>query len=218
MFDVTMTFDNGPDPEITPFVLDALKERDIRASFFVVGQQLEAPGAIKAVARAHAEGHWIGNHTYTHSTPLGERPETRVVEEEIIRTHELIKPFMTGPKLFRPFGYGGSVGKHLLSRAVRDYLLEHEYTCVLWNSLPRDWENHEAWDAVALQQCRSQDWSVVVVHDFPFGNAIERLPHFLDAVLKHGGRFRQDFPVSCTPIRGGAPTVDINHIVSDLVA
>lgn len=216
MFDVTLTFDNGPDPNVTPWVLELLKQRGIAASFFVVGTQLENPLALQACSRARAEGHWIGNHTYTHSIPLGERPGPETPHEEIGRLQDLIAPYVVdAPKLFRPFGRKGAIGRHLLSPAVRDYLIEHRFTCVLWNALPRDWENREGWDAVALDQCTSQPWSVVVVHDFPFGNAIDRLPHFLDAVLESGGRFRQDFPESCTPIRDGRVVGPLDGLVGE---
>ncbi|MDQ0137780.1 peptidoglycan/xylan/chitin deacetylase (PgdA/CDA1 family) [Neorhizobium galegae] len=214
MFDVTMTFDNGPDPDVTPRALRMLKEHDILASFFVVGKQLEKPGCMEACAQARDEGHWIGNHTYTHSIPLGERPGPEAVQDEIVRMQEVIDPFVVGgPKLFRPFGKQGAVGHHLLSRAARDHLVANKYTCVIWNALPRDWENRSGWDAVALEQCLALPWSVVVVHDIPFGNAIDRLPYFLDAVLERGGRFRQDLPDTCTPIRNGTVLGLIDHIV-----
>ena len=66
--EVTLTFDNGPDPDTTPEVLAALAERDLRATFFVVGEKLAA--AREPAERAHAEGHWIGNHTWTHRAPI----------------------------------------------------------------------------------------------------------------------------------------------------
>ncbi len=69
--ELTLSFDNGPDPEATPRVLDVLAERGLKATFFVVGEQLRAHRAL--AERAHAEGHWIGNHTLTHPRPLGER-------------------------------------------------------------------------------------------------------------------------------------------------
>ena len=63
MTDLTLTFDNGPDPETTPQVLDVLARRGIRATFFVVGERLAAPGGHALAAAAQAAGHWIGNHT-----------------------------------------------------------------------------------------------------------------------------------------------------------
>ena len=69
MLSLTLTFDNGPDPETTPFVLGVLARRSLRATFFVVGNKLSTPVGSELARRAHAEGHWIGNHTWTHSVP-----------------------------------------------------------------------------------------------------------------------------------------------------
>ena len=74
MKQLTLSFDNGPDPAVTPLVLDTLARHDIRSTFFVIGNKLVDPAARACADRAAAEGHWIGNHTWTHSSPLGERP------------------------------------------------------------------------------------------------------------------------------------------------
>jgi hypothetical protein len=68
MFDLTLTFDNGPEPETTPFVLDVLARRSLRTTFFVVGHKLSTLEGRRLARRAHEEGHWIGNHTWSHST------------------------------------------------------------------------------------------------------------------------------------------------------
>ena len=68
---VTLTFDNGPAPGTTEWVLDVLAERKLRATFFVVGTMLDRKGARALAERAVAEGHWVGNHSMTHTTPLG---------------------------------------------------------------------------------------------------------------------------------------------------
>src|SRR6478735_8890354 len=90
MFDLTLSFDNGPEPEVTPAVLDILARRNLRATFFVIGEKLAQPARKVLAERAHAEGHWIGNHSYTHSTPLGLRREPDLSEREIGRTQGLI--------------------------------------------------------------------------------------------------------------------------------
>src|SRR5947209_7218582 len=72
---VTLTFDNGPAPGTTERVLDVLGERDLKATFFVVGSMLHRPGARELADRAVAEGHWVGNHSMTHATPLGHEPD-----------------------------------------------------------------------------------------------------------------------------------------------
>ncbi len=71
MAKVTITFDNGPEPPITHHVLDVLARHGIKTSFYVIGRKLESGEGRAAVARAKAEGHWIGNHSYSHSVSLG---------------------------------------------------------------------------------------------------------------------------------------------------
>ena len=90
MFDLTLSFDNGPEPDVTPHVLDTLASRGIKATFFVIGEKLLDPERRRLAARAHHEGHWIGNHTFTHSVPLGQQRDPDSAEHEIGRTQGLI--------------------------------------------------------------------------------------------------------------------------------
>src|SRR5215831_18045234 len=69
VFDLTLTFDNGPTPA-TPVVLDLLARHGIRSTFFLTGKQLAIPGMRVHAERAVREGHWIGNHTYSHRLSL----------------------------------------------------------------------------------------------------------------------------------------------------
>ena len=69
--EVTLTFDNGPEPAVTPRVLEVLGRFGIRSTFFVLGSKLADPARRALAKSAHGAGHWIGNHTMTHSTPLG---------------------------------------------------------------------------------------------------------------------------------------------------
>ena len=64
---------------------------------------------------------------------------------------------MPGPKRFRPFGGGGLLGPHLLSRSAVGYLVAHGYTCALWNCVPRDWVEPSTWAARALSDCAVTD-------------------------------------------------------------
>ena len=90
MFDLTLTFDNGPEPDVTPRVLDTLRERGIKTTFFVIGEKLGDPECRRLAARAHDEGHWIGNHTFTHSVPLGQQRDRDAAQHEIGRTQAAI--------------------------------------------------------------------------------------------------------------------------------
>ena len=101
---VSLTFDNGPDPAVTPRVLDLLAARGIKATFFVVGEKLARHRHL--AERAQAEGHWIGNHTYTHAAPFGVQ-DASTARAEIERTQELLDGLGHPDRLFRPMGGGG---------------------------------------------------------------------------------------------------------------
>jgi peptidoglycan/xylan/chitin deacetylase (PgdA/CDA1 family) len=211
MFDLTLTFDNGPDPDVTPLVLDVLKRRDIRSTFFVIGKRLEAHRAL--TERAAAEGHWIGNHTYTHSGPLGARHEQGLAEREIGQTQELLGPLAHPHRYFRPQGGGGKLGPHLLTAEAADFLTRGNYTCVLWNSIPRDWDDPDGWVDRALAHCAQQPWTLMVLHDIASG-AMRHLDRFLEQVAEKGGRLRQDFPPDCVPMADGIATSAFARYVS----
>src|SRR5579871_5610074 len=83
MFQLTLTFDNGPDPDVTPEVLDTLAQHDVRATFFVIGKKLLPKGQKAIVRRVRDAGHWVGNHTWSHSTPLGEHASSGTAAAEI---------------------------------------------------------------------------------------------------------------------------------------
>jgi peptidoglycan/xylan/chitin deacetylase (PgdA/CDA1 family) len=215
LFDLTLSFDNGPEPDVTPHVLDALGKRGIKATFFVIGEKLEDPARRRLSARAHDEGHWIGNHTYTHSVPLGLQRDGAAAEHEITRTQDLIGDLAHPQRWFRPFGGGGHLDNRLLTRPIVDQLCQGGYSCVLWNSIPRDWNDPENWTDRALAQCRAQAWSLMVLHDLPTG-AMRHLEGFLDAAAEAGARFCQEFPPDCVPIRAGKIVLPIKPYSSTI--
>ena len=198
---VSLTFDNGPDHRSTPHVLDVLRERGIAATFFVVGRQLREPRNAELLDRIRADGHSIGNHTSTHRR-LGELDRVDAVAE-IDATQAAIDADDRHARLFRPPGGGGIIDELTMSRAAYDHLRSNGYTCVLWNNLPRDWENADGWPAVALERLHELDWSVLVLHD-PYVKAMRHLADFLDRAMDSGACFTLDFPSDCTPLRGGA--------------
>ncbi len=199
---VTLTFDNGPAPGTTDRVLDELASRDLLASFFVVGSMLERDGARDLLVRAHEEGHWIGNHSLTHQVPLGDQPDGATVRREIEEAQELLGPHAHERRFFRPFGGGGHLGPHLLSADAVDVLRTGGYTCVLWSSVPRDWEDVEGWVDTALADVERLEHAVVVLHDLPTG-AMDALPRFLDALAARDVEVIQDFPADVLPIERG---------------
>jgi peptidoglycan/xylan/chitin deacetylase (PgdA/CDA1 family) len=209
---VSLTFDNGPTSDVTPRVLDVLRERGTRATFFVVGQQLRLPGMTAMAARAAAEGHWIGNHTLTHSIPLAELDNPGAVDREIGETQALIGDLSHPDRLFRPFGRGGIIDDRLVGAHALRRLEEGAFTCVLWNCVPRDWERpHGGWVGACLDDVATRPWSVVVVHDLPTG-AMDHLPALLDGLDAMGAEVVQGFPEECVPIRRGVRTIAFGRL------
>ena len=199
--EVTLTFDNGPDPETTPDVLAALAERDLRATFFVVGEKLAAARGL--AERAHAAGHWIGNHTWTHRAPFGRIDDPAAPAREIERTQALIGDLAHPDRLFRPVGGGGELGPHVLTPETVEVLVAGGYTCALWNAVPGDWHDPDGWVDRALAQCRAAGRTLLVLHDLPTG-AMRHLPRFLDMGAREGMTFTQALPEACLPIVRGA--------------
>ena len=99
--------------------------------------------------------------------------------------------------------------------SVVEYLTRNKHSCVLWNAIPRDWDDPDGWADRALEQCRSQPWSLMVLHDLPSG-AMDHLERFIDRAGKAGARFHQDFPPDCVPIRSGEIVRSIEPYVSSI--
>lgn len=214
MFDLTLSFDNGPEPEVTPFVLDALARHGLAATFFVLGRKLADPRHRALAERAASEGHWIGNHTWSHETPLGRLDDPNRVRTEILDTQGVLSDLEHERRLFRPFGGGGAIGPHLLHPEALRVLTGGGFTCVLWNAVPRDWAEPEAWVETALAQCAERAWTLLVLHDLPTG-AMRHLPRFLDRAAAQGAVFRQDFPPDCVPIERGRIIGPVADYVSE---
>jgi peptidoglycan/xylan/chitin deacetylase (PgdA/CDA1 family) len=225
---VTLSFDNGPDQTATPLVLDTLARYDLKSAFFVIGTRLADPKSAALAERASREGHWIGNHTFTHSVPLGKLSPAAALAE-IDHTEQALARLDLQPqpmRLFRPYAGAGLIGPHLFQPAVIDKLCEDRFTCVVWNSVPGDWLDPEGWVARALNQCRrmpststkstspasgsngdgdptwEDSWSLVVLHDIASG-AMAKLDEFIRRLHGEGYQIMQEFPPECCPIVNG---------------
>lgn len=197
---ITLSFDNGPDPEVTPMVLETLHSHDIRSSFFVLGEKLRDRRQLSE--RAHAEGHWIGNHTFNHLVPLGLSAESGFAANEIRRTQELIVDLAHERKFFRPYGGGGVIDRGLLNSEALHHLETEGFTFVLWNVIPQDWMYPDGWAERALEMCFAHEHALIVLHDLPTG-AMNKLDQFIRLAKDRGAVFEQEFPKSCTPIERG---------------
>ncbi|HEY2525093.1 MAG TPA: polysaccharide deacetylase family protein [Candidatus Binataceae bacterium] len=211
---ITLSFDNGPEPGVTDRVLDVLSAAGVRSTFFVIGQKLADPGHRALAERARAEGHWIGNHSLTHSKPFGRREDRDGAEDEVGRAQRMLGALTHPDRLFRPFGGGGALDSGLLNRKVVDYLCAGGFTCVLWNCVPRDWEDPAGWVEQALNQCRAIPWSLVVLHDLPTG-AMSNLERFIADLRGAGAEIAQEFPPDCMPILRGRVMFPVDRYMAE---
>lgn len=199
---ITLTFDNGPTPGVTDQVLDVLAERSLRALFFVVGNRVAAdPAAGALLTRMTRDGHQVGCHSLTHGRPLGELSGPDTITE-IAAANDIVRQFAGEPVLFRPWGTEGQLDRRCLNRTAVDYLVGAQHTCVLWNSVPRDWVDPVGWIDRALTDVQSREHTVVVLHDLPTG-AMRALPRFFDALQRSGVAVTAELPDECVPIIGG---------------
>ena len=165
---VTLTFDNGPTVETTPHVLNELKRRELSAYFcLVAGQLLKGQEQVDIANQAQSEGHLLVNHSLTHGVALGDDPSREHAEKEVRQAHTILVDKLKDwqPRWYRPFGRGGEMRKHLLSQASTKHFRQLGYSVLLWNSVPRDWEDIDGWVETALSQVNEQHHTVVVLHD-----------------------------------------------------
>jgi peptidoglycan/xylan/chitin deacetylase (PgdA/CDA1 family) len=208
---LTLSFDNGPFDGVTQGVLDTLARADVRASFFVCGKDARDPARRAILERARGAGHRIGNHTLTHSVELGASDDPEAPRREIDGAQAVLAE-LAPERWFRPYGAGGVLGPRLLSAAAVRTLCDGGYTCVLWNCVPRDWEDPHGWPERALRHVERLDWTLVVLHDVPTG-AMQALPRFLDRVRASGVEIVQEFPPACVPIERGRVVQPLDGLV-----
>ena len=164
---VALTFDDGPDPERTPALLDTLKAMNVRATFFLVGRAVDAHPAL--AARIVREGHEVGNHTYSHRyLPLA---RSRSVRAELAATDAAIER-ATGlvPTLARP-PYGGRSPRNVQAFARSAKRL------VTWDVNSFDWKGAPADEVADRVVERTRPGSIILLHE-----ARERGEVTIDAV------------------------------------
>ncbi|MGN0430417.1 MAG: polysaccharide deacetylase family protein [Acetatifactor sp.] len=149
---VALTFDDGPHPYYTEQLLDGLKERGVKATFFVTGEHAKLHPDV--IQRMYEEGHLIGNHTYSHIQLRKNNQEA--FREELIRTNEVIGEITGGEVLYVRPPYGSW---------DKSFEKELNMIPVLWTIDPLDWCSHDA-SCVAdkvLKKVKEND--IILLHD-----------------------------------------------------
>ena len=149
---VYLTFDDGPNPNHTPDVLDILARHAARATFFVVGSLVERYPAI--FQRIVAEGHTVANHTWRHENLA--RLTKAEFDETISRTEEILGPHAT-PCLRPPYA---ATGSH-----TREWAAEYGLAIHLWTVSANDWLGLNATEIADRIESRVTAGSVVLMHD-----------------------------------------------------
>lgn len=166
---VFLTFDDGPSKKITIPILDLLKQEDIKATFFVLGRNVEKNPAI--TKRAYEEGHYIANHGYSHQYEWIYASSDNIVNE-YIQTENAIKSAIDNPEysshLFRYPG-GSTGGKYKVIKKESKTVLEQNQIYYLdWNALTKDSEGaktvEEQINNLAMTVGEKQS-VVVLMHD-----------------------------------------------------
>ena len=154
---IALTFDDGPDKDFTPQVLDILKKNNVKATFFVVGENVEWNAEI--LKRQHEEGHEIGNHTFTHINVS--KKGYNDIYKEINNTQQAVKKVIgEEPKLFRP-------PYRAISKAMCNIVKEKDMNIVLWSNLdPRDWSNPGVYYIVDTITSKVQNGTIILSHDY----------------------------------------------------
>lgn len=175
---VSLTFDDGPDPEWTPRVLDILGRENIQAVFFLTGRKISGNAGI--LRRLSAEGHTVGNHGFTH-IPLAFRKSGRILSE-IGKTDAAIEDTIgKKPVLFRP-PYGR------FDPRFKPWMARTGHTLVMWSLMPGDFL--EMTERTLVERVRSSlhSGAVIVLHDGHARSAgmVKALPGILSAIREAG--------------------------------
>ena len=153
---IALTFDDGPHPQNTPRLLDMLRERNIKATFYVVGTKVKQYPHI--VRRIVAEGHEVGNHTLNHPN-LSKMSNAAVRRELDIGRDSIIAACGVKPRTMRP-PYGA------LTSSQRSWIFkDYGYPTILWDVDPNDWKKPGASVVTSRILNGTRNGSIVLAHD-----------------------------------------------------
>ncbi|WP_298767211.1 polysaccharide deacetylase family protein [uncultured Polaribacter sp.] len=173
--EIFLTFDDGPTPKVTTFVLEELKKYEAKATFFCIGKNIQHhPSLFRKII---TEGHTIGNHTQNHAN--GWQSNTANYIDNVLRCEETIQQFNQKPtkeKLFRP-PYGKIKNKQAKQ------LIKKGYKIIMWSVLSADFDT-----TITKENClknvvqNTENGSILVFHDSD--KAFKKLCFVLPKILK----------------------------------
>ena len=156
---VLLTFDDGPNPELTPLVLDRLRKYNAKAIFFLPGRRIQrAPYLLPMIIK---EGHLLGNHTYSHINN-NDTLTYKQYYDDLVKCQILIKKYIgNAPIYFRPSNGVISIRNLVVPRYLR-------LKTVLWSLDVNDWKCKNSLDgknAIDLIKCNVQERDIILFHD-----------------------------------------------------
>jgi len=174
---VALTFDDGPDPTDTPDVLDILKAKEVRATFFVLGQAAQSnPYLLKRLIK---EGHEIGNHSFNH-----DYQQRRLIEEMNQTDQTVFAATGTHTYFYRP--PGGFLSKNQL-----DTIKNNGQVVALWSVDSKDWRNPGIKQIVDNVMKNVFPGAIILMHDGGYHRiqTVKALGPIIDALRERGYRF-----------------------------
>lgn len=179
---VALTFDDGPDTRYTTAILDILKEKDVKATFFVVGLQVSKnPDILKRIVD---EGHAIGNHTNNHKD-MSKLKKEEILEELTTADAAIKKAVGYTPTMFRaPYG--------AVSDTLKNVLKANDRELVGWSVDTRDWAGTSAADMRKMIKKETKPGGIILMHCFGskhIKNTVQALPGVIDDLVEMGYSF-----------------------------
>lgn len=195
-----LTFDDGPNVSITPKVLDILKETDVKASFFVIGKNVDLyPDIVK---RAYNEDHFIANHGYSHNNSILYKSKESFINE-ISKTDAAISNAIGVPNycshVFRfPNGFMSPNNKKIKKQAI-SWLDEINYAYIDWNCLNNDsvkkYNNYQLLNNLK-KTCKGKNTLVILMHDTKdVSNSSNVLKESIDYLKSEGYIFKNFYDI-----------------------
>lgn len=174
---IALTFDDGPDSTYTPLLLEGLKDRNVKASFFLIGINIEKDRNREIVRQIYEDGHLIGNHTY-HHVELARLSETEA-RMEIAKTNRLITEITgTATEYVRP--PFGSFNRNMEK--------ETDWIPVMWTVDPLDWQTDNTEEIVNKVVTDVQENDIILLHDC-YKSSVDAALQIVDRLKEEGFEF-----------------------------